>query len=148
LISEIVLQILRDTPNARILLTAQANPAVDNAMDRLRELAAKEMLDIRTLRLTRSESGRGFGEFEDSFKAWIEETKESARVGFEALLPKLKPEQIEPVRAALTNWDNKLHWANDVRTDYAQAVHIYGVTCLRAPTHGNSCGKSNLIGLS
>lgn len=134
LIAEIVLQILREKPEARILLTAQANPAVDNALDKIRELAEEHAQNISTLRLTRTQLQNDVNEFDDSFGKWVLETRAASEVGLQSILPQLKPEVRDQVKATVENWRNKLDWAEDVRRDYAQSVQVYGVTCLRAPT--------------
>lgn len=52
-IAEIVLQILRSEPNARILVTSQSNAAVDNALDQIATMHNGEPLEI--VRLGRDE---------------------------------------------------------------------------------------------
>lgn len=134
LIAEFVMQVLKEKPEARILLTSQANPAVDNALSRIRDLSESHNVQLRTLRLTRAQLRHGTNEFEDFFSTWIEETREASQKGLTEVLETLEPSQRDKVSNAIENWQEKLSWADDVRKDYAQSVQVYGVTCLRAPT--------------
>lgn len=134
LITELVLQILKVHPTARILITAQANPAVDNAIERIREVAKQSDFDIRTLRLARSKTSRSLTEFEDSYKAWAEAVSMEAGNNLQSLRATLDKESFTRVSEAIENWREKIQWASDVRQDYAHSVSVYGVTCLMTPT--------------
>lgn len=136
MITELVLQLLQQEPNSRILITAQANPAVDNAMERIRSVAAGKQMDIRTLRLTRGQ-GQGaptMAEFEDSFAIWAKETSNRSLVGMGNIGQRLTDEEFARVEDAVANWRERIQWAADVRRDYAHSVSVYGVTCLMTPT--------------
>lgn len=134
IISEIILQILKENPNQRILLTAQANPAVDNALDSLRSLVEAEEIEIRTLKLTRNKDSREEDEFEGSFNDWVDRTRQLSRFGVDELKVNMNDKTSRELEDVISNWREKLTWADDVRYDYAQSVQVYGVTCLRAPT--------------
>lgn len=134
IIAEIIMQIIKAEPHTRILLTSQANEAVDNALDRLREIAKNQISDLHTLRLTRTHGEQGHGEFEDSFKDWVQETLSFSRQAMDQYLPSFEQGQQALIEEALTTWQERLKLADDVKMDYAQSVQIYGVTCLRAPT--------------
>lgn len=134
LIAEIIMQLLKRAPETRILVTAQANPAVDNAMEKLQRVTAEKGMDVRTLRLTRSRMEQGVDEFKDSFSAWVEQTRLASKKGVKEIADKLEGKAQTEVLNAVKNWQEKLTWAEDVKRDYAQSVQVYGVTCLRAPT--------------
>ena len=124
LIAEFVMQVLKANPEARILLTSQANPAVDNAMNRIRDLIRRHNVELRTLRLTRALSKPGTNEFEDSFSTWVGETRKKSQEGLLETLSAASLTEQEKIAGAVENWQTKLNWA----------VQVYGVTCLRAPT--------------
>lgn len=135
-ITEVVLQILEAQPDARILLTAQNNDAVDNALEKIKKVAGQLGKPLRLLREVSELRGRrnplGFLE---TFQSWVEVTGTNCRVAAEdlALTPALTEEQEAGVRATLANWQDQLGKANDVRLDFLLNVQVFGVTCLRLP---------------
>ncbi len=135
-IAEVMAQLLTQHPEARILLTSQANEAVNNALEALRGLALRcgaEWRMLRDVRAERSERDSEIG-FEAGFRDWVIRTRErSARalVEQEASLP---ADKHDAIRDALRSWNDRLDRVEDVRQDYAESVQVFGVTCLRVPT--------------
>ncbi len=135
-IAEVMAQLLTQYPDARILLTSQANEAVNNALEALRGLARRADADWRLLRDVRAERSEHDSEvgFEAGFREWVTRTKErsaSALAEQEASLP---AEALDAIRDALRTWHERLDRVDDVRQDYAESVQVFGVTCLRVPT--------------
>jgi hypothetical protein len=134
LIAEFMAQLLSADPNVRILLTSQANEAVNNALDALRALGSDRKASWRLLRDVSSERAlREGGGFEAVFAEWVSATRERSRKALEDL-DATSPEGIEGVRDALARWNERLDRVDDVRQDYAESVQVFGVTCLRVPT--------------
>ncbi|UQA61383.1 serine/threonine-protein kinase [Polyangium aurulentum] len=135
-ITEIMAQLLTQHPEARILLTSQANEAVTNALDALRALAKRQGTGWRLLRDVRSEraggeSGMGF---DASFQEWVEHTRDASGRAFASYAASAPAERVELVRKALAKWTERLDRVEDVRHDFAESVQVFGVTCLRVPT--------------
>jgi serine/threonine protein kinase len=134
-ITEIVGQLLVQHPEARILLTSQANEAVNNALDALRELAQRRKAEWRLLRDVREERSESFSElgFDAGFKAWVTRTRvrcASALAQYESSIP---PGQATGVTTAIMAWSDGLEHGEGVRKDYAESIQVFGVTCLRVP---------------
>ncbi len=133
-IAEIMGQILEADPNARILLTSQANEAVNNALDALRALGNERKASWRLLRDVSAErTDRDQGGFETLFSEWVAATRERSRKAFAAFAAAAPP-NLEAARAVLAKWSERIDRAEDVRQDYAESVQVFGVTCLRVPT--------------
>jgi serine/threonine-protein kinase len=135
-ITEIMAQLLTQHPEARILLTSQANEAVTNALDALRALAKRQGAGWRLLRDIRSEraaheSGMGF---DASFQEWAEHTRAASGRAFTSYAGSAPADRIEAVRKVLAKWTERLDRVEDVRHDFAESVQVFGVTCLRVPT--------------
>jgi hypothetical protein len=135
-IAEVMAQLLTQHPDARILLTSQANEAVNNALEALRGLAQQcgaEWRMLRDVRAERSERDSEIG-FEAGFRDWVVRTRERsarAHAEHEASLP---ADKRDAIRDALRAWHERLDRVDDVRQDYAESVQVFGVTLLRVPT--------------
>ena len=116
-IAEIVLQILRRDPEARILLTSQSNVAVDHALTQIARAAgapAPEM--VRLGRTEKISSGGEAWTMEERARSWrqevlarfqpaIEELRESERAARAAINASAKPSDPEMANAAtLEEW--------------------------------------------
>lgn len=136
-ITEVVMQILTTQPDARILLTAQNNDAVDNALKTIKEVAGRLGKPLRLLREVSELRGqRNPLSFLETFHSWVEVTSNNSRVeaaGDIALSAPLTATQEAGVRATLANWQDQLGKANDVRLDFLLNIQVFGVTCLRLP---------------
>jgi len=136
-ITEVVLQILEVQPDARILLTAQNNDAVDNALEKIKKVAEQLGKPLRLLREVSELRGRRNPlSFLETFQSWVEVTGANSRAaaaGDLTLSPSLAVKQEAGVRATLANWQDQLGKANDVRLDFLLNVQVFGVTCLRLP---------------
>ncbi len=135
-IAEVMAQLLTQHPDARILLTSQANEAVNNALDALRGLAQRrgaEWRMLRDVRAERSDRDGGIG-FEATFREWVGKTRERSAKTLAEQDASLPTEKREVVRDALRVWSERLDRVDDVRQDYAESVQVFGVTCLRVPT--------------
>jgi serine/threonine protein kinase len=135
-IAEVMAQILSQHPDARILLTSQANEAVNNALEALRDLAQQckaEWRMVRDVRTERAERDSKIG-FEAVFREWVERTRQHSAQALSDQEPTLAAGQLGAIREALRNWSERLDRVEDVREDYAESVQVFGVTCLRVPT--------------
>lgn len=137
-ITELVLQILSETPGARILLTSQNNDAVENAMQKAHKVASKLGKPVRLLRevseLRTRANPLGFSE---TFTTWVSTTVQRSQAEAESRLGRqvtLSPEREASVRATLAEWQGQLPIAEDVKEDFLLNVQVFGVTCLRLPT--------------
>ncbi|MBE7492929.1 MAG: protein kinase [Planctomycetes bacterium] len=134
-IAEVMAQILMQDPDARVLLTSQANEAVNNALDALRVVAKSAGKDWRLHRDVKPER-RNHDDadgVEASFAEWVKRTREKSRAALVAFVAQ-DEERAAIVRDALKKWDERLDVNEDVRVDYAESVQVFGVTCLRVPT--------------
>ena len=133
-ITELIAQILDRDPSSRILLTSQANEAVNNALDRLQKVNEKQQADWRTLRDVRSDKigGEGISEFDQQFDEWITKTIEQSQSA-ELQLDVSSRENGLTIASMLRNWRERLPRTVDVRRDYAESVQVFGVTCMRVP---------------
>ncbi len=132
LITELVAQILQREPSARVLVTSQANEAVDNAMDALRELDRARATHWRGVRDRRGADGRNTG-FDNAFAGWAEDTQARSLEAERSLDPSLPVSRAEAVCAALANWREKLPFIPDAKLDFAGSVQLWGMTLLRIP---------------
>ncbi len=134
LIAEFVGQVLRRTPGAKVLLVSQTHDAVDNALERLEELAREDGLGWRLVRdLSPEAQASGRRGFEHSFRAWVDRVRTRSLQAWTKESSGLPAEQCAIVGAALENWREKLDQATDVREDFASSVQVMATTCLRAP---------------
>ena len=135
-IAEVMAQILKRDPEARILLTSQANEAVNNAMEALGNLAKQAGLEWRLLRDVRSErTDRDVGYGVDAgFRDWLQSTRQSCEKALSACVETNGEAASEVVQSALRHWMERMSIQDDVRKDYAESVHVFGATCLRVPT--------------
>jgi len=134
-ITELICQLLRKDPFARILLTSQANEAVNNAVEAVREQDQKIGGRWRVVRDKRQDQDQSVPTgFDCDFAAWAKET--SARCELEAknLSDSLSDAKKQEVAAALENWRKKLGHLPDVKQDYAESVQVWAMTLLRVPT--------------
>lgn len=134
-ITELICQLLRKDPFARILLTSQANEAVNNAVEAVREQDQKIGGRWRVVRDKRQDQDQSVPTgFDCDFAAWARET--SARCELEAknLSDSLSDAKKQEVAAALENWRKKLGHLPDVKQDYAESVQVWAMTLLRVPT--------------
>jgi serine/threonine-protein kinase len=134
LIAEFVGQVLRRTPRAKVLLVSQTHDAVDNALERLEELAREEGFGWRLVRdLSAEAQASGRRGFESSFRAWIDRVRARSHEAWGHASATLSADQRTIVGAALDNWREKLDQATDIREDFASSVQVMATTCLRAP---------------
>lgn len=136
LITEVMIQILRRDPYARILLTSQANEAVNNAVESLREqdrrLGEKWRI-VRDQSSFRSREAPAAG-FDYDFAEWARETIDRSARASATLPPELPPARRRQLEEALGNWRAKLAKVPDVKTDYAESVQVWAMTLLRVPS--------------
>jgi len=127
-------QILHEQPNAKILLTSQANEAVNNALDRLRQLGQKLGQSWRLQRDWGGEAtkGGGFRTFDDEFGEWITDLTAEAQTRALSYHP-VAGEDADAVQAALIQWAAKLAPNRAMKRTFASGVQVYGATCLRVP---------------
>lgn len=135
-IAEVMAQILREEPEARILLTSQANEAVNHALEALHDVAGKLGCEWRMVRDAAAERKERDGEFafDTVFRAWCARAKSASERALADFLPTLPQERQELVRQALAKWHERIGLVDDVREDFAASVQVFGVTCLRVPT--------------
>ncbi len=134
IIAEFVAQLLARAPRSRILLASQTHDAVDNALERLEELAHRTASAWRVVRDIPAESRKpGRRGFEESFCDWVARVRERSRTAFEREKPSLTPEQLPRVEAALESFRDRIEHATDVREDFASSVQVVATTCLRVP---------------
>lgn len=134
-ITEVICQLLRKDPFARILLTSQANEAVNNAVEAVREQDQKIGGRWRVVRDKRQDQDQSVPTgFDCDFAAWAKDA--SARCEREAknLSDSLSDAKKQEVAAALENWRKKLGHLPDVKQDYAESVQVWAMTLLRVPT--------------
>ena len=134
-ITEVICQILRKDPFARILLTSQGNEAVNNAVEAVREQDQKLGGRWRIVRDQRQDPGRSAPTgFEADFAKWADETTARCEQQARALPVNLADAKKQEVADALQNWRAKLSHLPDVRQDYAESVQVWAMTLLRVPT--------------
>jgi hypothetical protein len=134
LIAEFVGQLLRLAPRTKVLLVSQTHDAVDNALERLEELAREGGLGWRLVRdLSPEAQASGRRGFESSFRAWVERVRARSHQAWTKQSSDFSAEQRTIVGAALESWREKLDQASDVREDFASSIQVMATTCLRAP---------------
>jgi serine/threonine protein kinase/DNA polymerase III delta prime subunit len=134
-ITEVICQLLRQDPFARILLTSQANEAVNNAVDAVREQNNKLGERWRIVRDQRQDPRRPEPKgFNYDFDEWAKQTTTRCAQEAERLPERLDATQREAVTEALKSWREKLSKIPDVRQDYAESVQVWAMTLLRVPT--------------
>lgn len=135
-ITELMSQILVRNPTARILLSSQANEAVNNAVDALREQDRTLRADWRIVRDQRSAPGRGgaLAGFDYDFAEWAKKTRARSAEASKSIPAHLTVDKQRAVADALQNWRDKLPAIPDVKQDYAESVQVWAMTLLRVPT--------------
>ena len=134
-ITEVVCQLLRKDPFARILLTSQANEAVNNAVEAVREQDERLGARWRIVRDQRQAPGRAAPTgFNRDFAAWAKEARSRCEEESGRLPDGLTEGQQQAVQDALSNWRDKLSRLPDVKQDYAESVQVWAMTLLRVPT--------------
>lgn len=134
LIAEVMAQILNENPVARILLTSQANEAVNNALDALRDLAKKHQKDwtiLRDVSERRADKDARYG-LDQSFSDWAIATEVNSQRACRFYEEQQGTNAVR-VKSILKKWTDNLEKYSDVKRDYATAAHVYGATCLRVP---------------
>ena len=135
IITEVICQILRKDPFARILLTSQGNEAVNNAVEAVREQDQRLGRRWRIVRDQRQDPRRSAPTgFEADFAKWADETTARCERAAKALPASLSDAKKQEVADALQNWRAKLGHLPDVKQDYAQSVQVWAMTLLRVPT--------------
>jgi serine/threonine protein kinase/DNA polymerase III delta prime subunit len=132
-IAEVVTHILAEQPTARVLLTSQANEAVDHAIGEARALAAKLARPSRMFRDTAGERIDDGPPNDPAYGTWLAETKKASADGFASLAASLPDPQREAVRRVVERWQDRMGTTRDVRVDYLSSVQVIGATCLRVP---------------
>jgi KaiC/GvpD/RAD55 family RecA-like ATPase len=140
LITEIMCQILKRDPTSRILLTSQANEAVENAIEALRamrtQLGAPWLIVRDRSQRAATKSSELFG-FEKAFAEWSAETLKRCAVELNGLTTQQTGDVDSSKRRDLVNalsvWRDKLTHLPDVKSDFAASVHVWGMTLLRVP---------------
>ncbi len=133
-IAEVVTHILAQDPCARILLTSQANEAVDHAISEARTLAASLGRRSRMFRDTPTERGaRGGPPSDPAYALWLDETRRASAAGFDELSPSMSDGQRDAVRRVVERWQERMGRTVDVQIDYLASVQVIGATCLRVP---------------
>jgi serine/threonine protein kinase len=134
IIAEFVAQLLARAPRSRILLASQTHDAVDNALERLEEIARRAACAWRVVRDVPAESRKpGRRGFEESFRDWVARVRDRSLRAFDREKLTMTPEQLLLVEAALQSFRDRLEHATDVREDFASSVQVVATTCLRVP---------------
>lgn len=126
IIAEVVAQTLELEPRARILVCAQANDAVANAIERIlkvREQLGRQWIVVRDVRADRAREEGPWAGYENAYREFIVRVK----AGVEAA------HQGEPIDPAVAEWvDCVDHRARQVGRDYHGLVQVWGATTARS----------------
>ncbi|MBL9100173.1 MAG: protein kinase [Myxococcales bacterium] len=135
-ITEVMMQLLRRDPQARILLASQGNEAVQNAVDALRaediRLGSRWRI-VRDRSSLRSRNAPAVG-FDYDFAEWARRTIERCTEAAHALPTGLASTRRKQLEDILANWRQKLAKVPDAKQDYAESVQVWAMTLLRVPT--------------
>ncbi len=122
IITEVVAQTLERNPRARILVCAQANDAVANAIEKLLKVRAKLRREWIVVRDVRAERAREEGPW-SGYEAAYREFARRVEAGTKAVGV---PQEAEPAR---TEWLNAVeHRTRNVGPDYHGLVQVWGTT--------------------
>lgn len=133
-IVELVRQIVKRKPDAKVLITSQANIAVNNAVENLYALSHEKGTNLRIVRdVSRTRQDRGTDEFAQAYAGWAREVRERSEAYEGGHRHDLPEADAEKVRRTLSVWRQEL--ANDatVRTSFRRSAQVYGATLLRVP---------------
>lgn len=134
MIAELIAQLLERNPRSRILLTSQANQAVDNALERVSELRLERGADWRLVRDTRDRSSTESDIFfEPTYRRFCDQTARQSKQAEEALSIQLDAKAQQNLHRTLEKWRGSLSSAQEMREAYLSTVQLHGVTCLRVP---------------
>lgn len=126
IIAEVVAQTLERDPRARILVCAQANDAVANAIERIlkvRGKLAREWIVVRDVRDERAREEGPWAGYGAAYREFVARVQHGAATHSG---PK-------PAREALAEWvDCVVHGARQVRRDYHGLVQVWGTTTARS----------------
>jgi AAA domain/Protein kinase domain len=126
IITEVVAQTLERNPRARILVCAQANDAVANAIEKtlkVRDKLKRDWIVVRDVRAERAREEGPWAGFDAAYKEFVGRVKSGTR-----LFP-----APEPGRPAQEEWVNCVeHRARNVGDDYHGLVQVWGTTTARS----------------
>ncbi len=126
IIAEIVAQMLEHEPRARILVCAQANDAVANAIERILKVRDKLTREWIVVRDVRDERAREEGPWAGYGAAYREFVARIERGVADNAAPK-------PAREAQGEWvECVVHGSRKVRRDYHGLVQVWGTTTARS----------------
>lgn len=134
-ITELICQLLLRDPSSRILLTSQANEAVNNAVDALREQSDRLNMKWRIVRDARAElcDTQGIG-FEADFEEWCQETRQKSITALSQIEDQLGLASADQVRETMLGWSDRINKVKDVQSDFAECVQVWATTLLRVPS--------------
>lgn len=135
-IAEVAGQLIQDSPRVRILITSQANEAVNHALGDLRKLAEKHGPRWRIVRFCGDKQDNEPGGFNHAFREWSEAVVKKSVEALGEVEQSGGPFEIEQVRAAVETYWDRLKTLPDARQDFAGTVNVFGVTCLKVPKLG------------
>ena len=134
MIAELIAQLLERNPKARILLTSQANQAVDNALERVGELRTQQGAEWRLVRDTRDRtSTESDAYFEPTYRRFCDQAVRRSKQAETTRSAAFTPEVRRGVHRALEKWRGSLNSAQEVRDAFLSTVQLHGATCLRVP---------------
>lgn len=125
LIVDLVGQILKEKPYARVLVTSQSNKAVDVVLNRIAQVNPA----WRCVRFASESWEDGeFPTFSESFSAWLKSTQENALSAIKNYQPR-PGEHESAVLAAMSKWAEHMKNGQDLQPQFLEGVSVIGATC-------------------
>lgn len=133
-IVELVRQIVKHKPDAKVLVTSQANIAVNNAVENLYALSHEGGTNLRIVRdVSKSRQDRGNDEFAQAYSNWVRLVHKQSEAYEAGRYHELPDADAEKVRRTLSVWRQELSQDATVRTSFRRSAQVYGATLLRVP---------------
>jgi serine/threonine protein kinase len=135
-IAETVAQLLKKNPQANILVTSQANQAVDNALERIAELREEQRGPWHIVRDSSDKRTQGQKQsihFEPTFQRFSERTVQYSLEAEAKVANTFEADVRKAVHDVLEEWRNKLAGAMELKDAFFSTVQVHGATCLRVP---------------
>lgn len=133
-IVELARQIVKRKPDAKVLITSQANIAVNNAVENLYALSHEGGTNLRIVRdVSKSRQDKGTDEFSEAYSGWAGQVRERSEAYEAGHRDELPQPDAEKVRRTLAVWREALAKDATVRTSFRRSAQVYGATLLRVP---------------
>lgn len=129
LIVDLIGQVLRENPQARILVTSQSNKAVDTILSRLDTLG-EPWRSVRYASESWSEQ-TSVPTYVQTFERWLREAQARSQAALSSYTPQGE-EQGDEITDILRDWVEHMDSSNELEAGFLDGTNVFGATCATA----------------